>query len=496
MEPLPHRTNFRCASPRIGQATLTLVAAIAMPAPKWRGPGARAIAALSAALVVWGFTVDDALISIRYARHLASGEGYRFNAAGPSTDGVTPLPWPFVVAIFARSSTALAVLTRLKVLGVTLHAIAIAIVSLRVSREAESVPNRGWLTAALAIAACLPFAAYGASGMETPLATLLCASCVVYDKDLHGPLFAGLAASIRPELMPWAFSIAVGFAIARRASVRAVVASAARAAAPFVACALARRAIFGHFAPLAVLAKPSDVSHGFAYAVAGVLACGVPIFLIVRRAPPTARVIAIAFAVHVLAVIAAGGDSMPYARLFVPLVPTVILAHLYSASTSRGPVFWLRSTIAIGLASWAFFSAGPRGRAVTNERAALVTRAEPVFAHAHAIAAVDIGWVSAAYEGTIVDLAGLTDPEIAALAGGHTSKHVDASMLLDRGVDTVVFYTEDNLYTHAVAVRLASDPLFSSRFAESANLFLTERSGYVVFTRRALAWQEHAPSSR
>ena len=60
-------------------------------------------AALGLALWMRGFTIDDALISVRYARHLASGVGYRFNAGGPSTDGVTPLPWPFVLAPFAHA---------------------------------------------------------------------------------------------------------------------------------------------------------------------------------------------------------------------------------------------------------------------------------------------------------------------------------------------------------------------------------------------------------
>ena len=57
-----------------------------------------AACALVPALAMWGFTVDDALISIRYARHLVEGVGYRFDAGGPSTDGVTPLPWPFLIA--------------------------------------------------------------------------------------------------------------------------------------------------------------------------------------------------------------------------------------------------------------------------------------------------------------------------------------------------------------------------------------------------------------
>src|SRR6185503_7507383 len=48
------------------------------------------LAAAPALFLLRGFTVDDALIPARYAAHLAQGLGYRFNAQGPSTDGVTP----------------------------------------------------------------------------------------------------------------------------------------------------------------------------------------------------------------------------------------------------------------------------------------------------------------------------------------------------------------------------------------------------------------------
>ncbi|MDF2696854.1 MAG: hypothetical protein K0S65_5237, partial [Labilithrix sp.] len=40
---------------------------------------AGALAALIPALAMWGFTVDDALIPLRYAEHIASGAGYRFD---------------------------------------------------------------------------------------------------------------------------------------------------------------------------------------------------------------------------------------------------------------------------------------------------------------------------------------------------------------------------------------------------------------------------------
>jgi len=455
------------------------------------GPAALALASILAAFAMWGFTVDDALISIRYARHLASGVGYRFNAGGPSTDGVTPLPWPFVVFLFAHAPP-LVVLSRLKALGVALHALAVSIAAL----PARGAPLRAWITASLALVACLPFAAYGASGMETPLATILCALSMCFMKDTRAAIFAGLAASVRPELLPWAIAIAIGLAIARRASPRAIAASVAVAIAPFAACALVRLAAFGRATPLALLAKPSDAEHGVFYALSALLACGVPALLIARRATPAARAIAIAFGVHVASVIAVGGDSMPYARLFVPLVPTVLAAHLHSASIARGPLFWLRSAIAIGLAAFAFGAAGPRGRHVGASRADLVARAAPHFAGASRVAAVDIGWVSAAYEGPIFDLAGLTDPEIAALPGGHTSKHVDASMLLDREVDVVVLYTEHDLYAHGVAVRLASDPLFRERYVENASLPLGDGAGYVLFTRRALASLARGASAR
>ena len=46
--------------------------------------------------------VDDALISARYAAHLWAGHGYRFNVAGPVTDGVTPLGWAVVLAPLSR----------------------------------------------------------------------------------------------------------------------------------------------------------------------------------------------------------------------------------------------------------------------------------------------------------------------------------------------------------------------------------------------------------
>ena len=69
-----------------------------------------ALAALVPAALLRGFTVDDALITARYAAHLARGLGYRFNAAGAVTDGVTPLGFPYLLAPFARGGPLAAIL--------------------------------------------------------------------------------------------------------------------------------------------------------------------------------------------------------------------------------------------------------------------------------------------------------------------------------------------------------------------------------------------------
>ncbi len=475
-----HTTNFRCVHPWIGQRSPSLVAAT-KHVNRWAWAAAFAAAAVIGALVMWGFTVDDALISIRYARHIAMGEGYRFDVPGPATDGVTPLPWPFLLAPLARGS-ALDVLVRVKVLDLIMHAGAAALVGWRASRA----PMNGRVTALLVFAMCLPLAAYGASGMETPLATLLCTAAIVTPRERVAPLLAGLAAAIRPELLPWAAALACGLSLARGATPSRVMTSVLVSAAPFAACALVRLAAFGHLAPLAILAKPSDLSHGAVYAVAALLASAVPILLIaplsIRAAPGWTKAVAIAFVVHVMAIAAAGGDSMPYARLFVPVLPSVVLVHLeLSSAASRSPLFWLRFATAIALAAFVAVTAAPRGRHVMRDRADLIARARPLLEGASSVAAVDIGWVSAIHEGTIVDLAGLTDPEMAALSGGHTSKHVSGAMLLDRDVDSIVLYSG-----HLVAERLVTDPVVHSHYHRVAILPLGDgASSYAVYERNA-----------
>jgi hypothetical protein len=113
------------------------------------------------------------------------------------------------------------------------------------------------------------------------------------------------------------------------------------------------------------------------------------------------------------------------------------------------------------------------------------------------VASLDVGWVSAATEADIVDLAGLTDPEIAALPGGHTSKRVDARFLLAREPDALLIYAPfglpaggieawpETVVQRAVEARLIREEVIVQRFGAPAWLPLGARgAGYVLLRQR------------
>jgi hypothetical protein len=448
------------------------------------------------ALWMWGFTVDDALIAVRYARHVAVGQGWRFDVHGPITDGVTPLPWPLVLVPMARADS-LVVLDRAKALGLVVWTVTGGALGVAIGRTAGA-PHWARLAGLTIMALSVPIAAHAVSGMETALAMGLASTAVlVAHRRPHATaLAAGLAASLRPEMLGWACVLAIGVAIASGARVVRVVAAGVLAVTPFVCCALVRTLVWGRPAPLAVLAKPSDLSHGLAYAGA---ACVVTLAPIVVLAPvalrrcPRALVIVIAAAAHIVAIITVGGDWMPYARLMVPVVPTLFYAGILASAHAHPGATAARSVGAIALGALLIARGGTEGRRVGADRAALIGEGRRALAGAACVAALDVGWVGAATDADVVDLAGLTDPEIAALPGGHTSKRVDGMFVRSRGADALLLYAPvglpDNdlgqwagaIYPRVVEARLARDPVIEHHFAPAAWLPLGARgAGYVL----------------
>ena len=454
-----------------------------------------ALAALGPALLLRGFTVDDALIPARYAAHLARGLGYRFNAAGPVTDGVTPLGFPYLLAPFAREGP-LAALAAAKTIGMVAWTLGAAVLGLAIARLGGT---RLRYTALLLLACSAPLGAWSAAGLETGLAAALGALAAALPELglVHaGAAAAGLTAALRPEALPWALVLgAVPPPLASEGGRRSRGARIALAAAPFGLVMSVRLLVFGRTVPLSVLAKPSDLPHGAAYALACFLLAG-PVALLAplawTRLDGYAKGLVAAVFVHFGAVAAAGGDWMPLSRLVVPALPTAVLAAAHLARHAAPAATAARLALALAGEIFQAAKVGPTAARVQADRMRLVEEMRPVLAGAKVVAALDVGWVGAATDATIVDLAGLTDLEIAVLPGGHTSKAIPQTLLDRRHADTLVLLLEDgepleqpwsrSFFARIVELRVAAVPGIGDEVSLAAESRIPHL-GYVVVKR-------------
>jgi hypothetical protein len=404
---------------------------------KWAAAGGGLLAAVPAAWLFSGFTVDDALVSARVASQLAAGHGYRFNPGGPEVDAVTPLGWAHLLAL-AGPTDVLGMLQRGRAIGLVAWLFAAALLGVLLPKA------RGVRFGALAVlAVSAPLAAWASAGMETGLVTALATVALVGGPA--GLLAAGLAAGLRPELLPFSLVLSAGEALrahqSRRRALRLCWAV-ALVVAPAVVAGFVRQLWFGSPTPLSVIAKPSDLAHGARYAAGAFVLTAAPLLLLdpgaLRRAELGTRVLALAVVVHFAAVALAGGDWMALYRLAVPVLPAALLAgaRLGTASTPRRFACAVGIAVALSLVLGAYV--GWPARYVLEHRVRLIAAARPALAEARSVAALDIGWVGAATQAPILDFAGITDPVVARMPGGHTSKRFGEGLLEHREVDTVI----------------------------------------------------------
>lgn len=399
--------------------------------------GLFAVLSLGAAMLwLWGFTVDDALVSCRVATHLARGEGYRFNVGGPVVDAVTPLGWAPLLAPFAASGP-LAALSAARCLG----AASVLGATFWLGRQVGERSTRGYAAALLScLAVTAPVAAWAVAGMETGLVTALAIAAL--GRGNAADVAAAVAAGLRPELAPWCACIRLGLRLASGAPLRRALGSPALVAAAVIAVALARSALFGRAAPLSVFAKPSDLTHGISYALHALVQTGLPLLCLapwsLRRAAGTARAIAGAGLLHFGVLAVAGGDWMSLYRLAVPVLPSFVLAGAELSRVAPAWASWLRAGGAAAMSVYLALALGPSARQVGAHRLRLIELGRPALLGARSVAALDVGWVGAATDASVVDLAGITDESVAMLPGGHTSKRIDDGLLRARDVDALV----------------------------------------------------------
>lgn len=359
-----------------------------MPAPStsdpdapprgWTPPlslAAGAVLALHAAMVArfWWVT-DDALISFRYARNLARGDGPRFNVWDqPPVEGYSNFLWVLLSA--GVHALGLDMVRWMPVLSWLCGAALLVLLLHRLVRRLE-VPFALATVAVGGLACYPPFAVWSTSGLETMAFALLL--FLTFDRlalargrpdAVLGGTFGALLALVRVEGVAWFVVVLVlalvGQALARRVALRPLLA-AGGAVAVVVACHLAwRHAYYGELVANTVHAKsvsgPGFLERGVRYVLANVLTFVTPLVLVPglvpalrpKRIATGIGVAALAWAFPVYGAVVSG-DYMPMGRFLIPglAFATVLfawlLADLAGTSARRGRLA-LAAGVAVGV---------------------------------------------------------------------------------------------------------------------------------------------------
>ncbi len=419
-------------------------------------------------LLVWGFTVDDAWIVSRVALHGAETGIYSFNLDSELTDGVTPLGFAHLVGALGGlwgAQTGLEFWQFARFLGLLGYFSSFFLVGWLLSFEEKKLSFFIGLTLTFF---CLPAAVWAGAGLSGPIVGFLLLLGAVlltvpsrrmvrqkkedgslglsrYAIVWAGCLALGFAGAWRPELLPFILGLLV--LDARRGTFRlgALIVPVLITSAPFIVSVVARTIIYGHALPLSFSAKSPDPQSGVFYALLSLLWVGVPWLFFSRKSfwignEPWAWL----WLLHLVALFFAGGDWMPVFRLSAPLLPWAVW---------RLAPQWRPSALSFALVFFAFLGPsllfiqqGDDLRAVYQRRTRLIEQGAVHVPPEGVVAAVDIGWLGMSTPSLIVDLAGVTDPTIALLPGGHTSKQIAAGMFSDRNIDTWVIRALDRKY--------------------------------------------------
>jgi arabinofuranosyltransferase len=287
------------------------------------------IVAVYVALTLWlvaPYTpVDDAFISFRYARHLASGHGLVFNPNEIPVEGYSSLAWVLILATGA-------------LLGIALPALAQGL-GLLLGIGTLLVLARRSVLAAAGLVACLPWLYHTLNGLETGLMAFLVTALTVIPPDAPrrraiGYAVAALLVLTRPEGLLCVLVWTAAVHLADRRLHRHAIGQALTALGVFAAQLAFRLTYHGDW--IANSARAKMLPLGFTlgpglldlarFALLGG-AGGLLLLLALggtRLSGTRARLLFLLLFAPALAV--SGGDSFPLWRFYVPLAPVLFLA--------------------------------------------------------------------------------------------------------------------------------------------------------------------------
>lgn len=436
----------------------------------------------AASLSVWGYTVDDAWITFRYARNAADGLGVVYNA-GQRVEGFTSPAW-FVLSLVAEvlhvaPDQASKLASLLMVGGLMI------LMWRRVARRsgAAAAPM-------LILALHSPLLVGIVCGLEAAAAASLvgCLLILASEEGIAWRVLAGVgcaAICTRPESVVLLAALGLYLLATRRAERGRTIRVGAIWIATFVALTAARRLYFGQWVPNTAVAKiraESGAALAAWYYIKSwtmhywwLIALAVPA-VFHNRSRRTAIVGGVLIAAQLLFVVIAGGDWMPQWRFMLPVgVALLVVACAGAAAWSESSRVAQRAvvfTTMLCLAGQVWMLRTDRWRIEYARRDLAALTDGPIryvaerVGSGDCIAARDIGVLGYSARCDILDLVGLTDARIAKGSGFRRRDRIDRDYVFGRAPLFLMFQSERPDDGPPSLDRLSRELVKDSRFGD------------------------------
>lgn len=414
---------------------------------------------------------DDQMVSMRYARSLASGEGLVWNP-GEHVEGYTSLGWTLVMAAvhllpLSDATTSLA----MKVISWAL-ACAVLVLTDRLLRIFVKSPGLTRPAVLLTLALSAELLYWSVNAFETTLLTALFLAALVRMLDDRERDHARIVTYLLVGLLPvarsdayhlWAALIVIAVALSRNRRRLAECASVA-VMIPILQLAF-RRVYYGEWLPNTYYLKVAGYDGRF-WSGAGYLkgfleSYSVPILLVAAAVMYTRdrriRWIAVAMVATVANVLTVGADNFPHYRFFAPWVPVLLALGAASAWQLAESAVQARTVLIAALVIVTTTQAGVNGRTAlgllrsvngTPEHGLIAALMIRDYTRPEASVAVTAaGSVPYFSRRRAIDLLGKTDAHVAHLPpharGGIGHRKFDMEYSLSLRPDVVVTFLTD-----------------------------------------------------